>query len=118
MKIRTCPNCNHKHSFRFNLKNSSMYGTKWNCTKCATLLTYDWNRRFLLVLISVIPFLIFGDSFFVKVRSILEQFSISLWPTYLLMIALFIIWCLIITSFENYVLLESKEKKAAISHQR
>jgi CXXC-20-CXXC protein len=107
MKPRTCPNCGYKYSFLeyyqdFLLK---FIGSKWNCKKCGSLLTFSVGRRTLVAIIAMIPIGFNSTliSFFRTSLNLPNGISILLFSI------IFIFWAFLIYGFDSFDLIKKKE---------
>jgi CXXC-20-CXXC protein len=107
MKYRTCPNCGYKYSFleyyrKFIFK---FIDSKWECASCGSSLTFSVGRRTLLAIISMVP-LAFSHLFF---SYFLNNQELSKGISFFLVALVFILWVLIIYSFDSFELIKKKE---------
>lgn len=111
MKARTCPNCGYQYSLKEYYKSIffKTIGLNWDCKNCGSLLTINFGRRILIIIIATLPLFLFGAITPESWNFIGLSQKSSLW----VYVPLFLIWYLFSLSFDGFKLVTKNEADEA-----
>jgi CXXC-20-CXXC protein len=106
MKIRTCPSCGYKYPLKVYYRKLifKFIDSKWYCENCNSVLTFNFGRRILVILIAMLPVLIYN-----LIRTAWsEHLYMPKWLSYIILGMVTFIWVLIIAGFDTFSEVDKK----------
>jgi CXXC-20-CXXC protein len=107
MKIRSCPNCGYRQPYAHYIKNTffQLKPAGLTCKECGSKLFVSGKRRFLVVIIGMLPILLSAE-----IRAFFTDMGYSKAASIAGFMVIFLSWSMLIYGFDTFKL---KEKSAA-----
>jgi len=108
MKTRTCPNCGYKYPLRIYYTKFifRFVDSRWDCVKCNSLLTFNFGRRLLVILIAMLP--VIAWSLFSPDWNL--HLYIPGWLSYILLGVVTLSWAMFVSGFDTFSLVEKGQR--------